>query len=192
MAVNKKFNNLSRKQVVVPAFSVATVEYNDSMPNYYRIMNMGESKLYCSTAYIPSPKRYDFAIPAQRGKLYTEPSIRNNLYICNPSGSDIEVVVVAFEAEFEPATLAMSDMEFDVAGQTMETRTVIDSFNAELPQGNNNIGSVGINGALPAGTNNIGKVTVENQKDYSAALADILTALNTIIGRLTDAEEVSY
>ena len=166
MAVNQKYNNLSRKSVTVPAYSVTTVEYNDSMPNYYRVINMGDGKLYCGTSAIPTTKRFEFTVGPGKIKLYTEPSRRNNLYIYNPSGVDVDVIIVSFEAEFDPATLAMADMEFDVANQTMTTETTITGFNQPLP----------------AGTNNIGKVTLADHakyEEYLVAIRDAAKVLDT-------------
>lgn len=182
MAIDRKYNNLTRKSVVIPAYSVATVEYNDSMPNYYRVMNMGEGKLYCGTSAIPTTHRFEFSVGPQKIKLYTEPSRRNNLYIYNPSGVDVGCQIVSFEAEFDPATLALSDLEMDVSGQTVQSESVITGFNQPLPQGNNKIGNVGISGALPAGTNNIGKVDI----------ASALPAGANNIGKVTVANQVDY
>lgn len=179
MAIDKKYNNLTRKSVVIPAYSVATVEYNDSMPNYYRVMNMGEGKLYCGTSAIPTANRFEFSVGPHKIKLYTEPSRRNNLYIYNPSGVEVGAVIVSFEAEFDPATLALADLEFDMTTQIVQSESVITGFNQPLPAGSNKIGNVGISGALPAGSNNIGKVQVSNQKDYTEALAGLLSALNS-------------
>lgn len=203
MAIDRKYNNLTRKSVVIPAYSVATVEYNDSMPNYYRVMNMGDGKLYCGTSAIPTTHRFEFSVGPQKIKLYTEPSRRNNLYIYNPSGVDVGCQIISFEAEFDPATLALSDLEIDMQGQTVQSESVITGFNqalpagtnkigkvdiaTALPAGSNKIGNVGISGAIPAGTNNIGKVSVSNfptdyakevnQKDYTEALSNILAAV---------------
>lgn len=183
MAIDKKYNNLTRKSVVIPAYSVATVEYNDSMPNYYRVMNMGEGKLYCGTSAIPTANRFEFSVGPHKIKLYTEPSRRNNLYIYNPSGSEVGVVIVSFEAEFDPATLALADLEFDMTTQIVQSESVITGFNQPLPAGSNKIGNVGVTGALPAGSNNIGKVTVANQVDYGEYITAIRDAINALESR---------
>ncbi|MBQ7289026.1 MAG: hypothetical protein IJW78_04780 [Clostridia bacterium] len=151
MSVTEKYLNKTRKQVVIPAYSTVTVEYNDSMPNYYRVTNMGDSRLYCGTSSMPTVKRHEFTVGAHKIKLYAEPSRRNNLYIYNPSGTDVECIVFSFEAEFDPATLALADLEIDVSGQTIESRSVITGFEQPLPSGSNKIGSVDITGN--AGTN---------------------------------------
>ena len=74
-------------------------------------------------------------------KMFAEPYNRTRLYIFNPSGTDVEVAVLSFQAEFEPLTLALSEIEVEMPS-SFESSMVINAFNAPLPAGNNTIGKV--------------------------------------------------
>ena len=181
MGINEKYLNKTRKEVLVPAYSTVTVEYNDSMPNYYRVTNMGESRLYCATSFMPTVKRHEFTVAPNKIKLYAEPSRRNNLYIYNPSGSDVECVIFSFEAVFDPATLALADLEIDLSGKTMDTRSIVSGFETELPTGKNKIGKVEIEGdnvaSILAAVN--GAATEATLAAVKTALEEVKTAVNS-------------
>lgn len=171
MSDSRKYSGLTKQVINVPPYSVATLEYSDTIPNYYRVQNSGDSKIFCGTSHIPTADRYDFAVNAGRIKLYGEPFRKTNLFIYNPAGSQATVTVVSFFAEFDPATLALSDLEIDLSDTVLETSTVISSFNSPLPQGSNKLGVVGVDN-FP-----MDYAKERNQKDYTEILGDILNAV---------------
>lgn len=141
MADKKTYTGLSKNYATVPAYSITTIEYLDTKPNYFRVQNRGTTELYCSTNNMPTTKHYDFSVAGKKMKMFAEPYNRTRLYIFNPSGSDVEVAVLSFQAEFEPLTLALSEIEVEMPS-SFESSMVINSFNASLPVGNNLIGKV--------------------------------------------------
>ena len=141
MADKKTYTGLSKNYATVPAFSITTIDYLDTKPNYFRVQNRGTTEIYCSTNNMPTTKHYDFAVAGKKMKMFAEPYNRTRLYIFNPSGSDVEVAVLSFQAEFEPLTLALSEIEVEMPKE-FETSMAITSFNAPLPTGNNKIGKV--------------------------------------------------
>ena len=157
MADKKTYTGLSKNYATVPAFSITTIDYLDTKPNYFRVQNRGTTEIYCSTNNMPTTKHYDFAVAGKKMKMFAEPYNRTRLYIFNPSGSDVEVAVLSFQAEFDPLTLALSEIEIEVPS-SFETSSVINSFNASLPTGNNKIGKVevidGVSGAVVEEINN--------------------------------------
>ena len=161
MADKKTYTGLSKNYATVPAFSITTIEYLDTKPNYFRVQNRGTTEIYCSTNNMPTTKHYDFAVAGKKMKMFAEPYNRTRLYIFNPSGTDVEVAVLSFQAEFDPLALAMSEIEIEVPS-SFETSSVINSFNAPLPTGNNKIGKVEVVGGVS------GKVVEEinNSADY--------------------------
>ena len=182
MADKKTYTALSKQEVTVPAYSVIGVDYIDTKPNYFRVQNQGQSNLYCSTSSIPTADRYDFTVSPSGMKMFAEPFERAKLYIFNPSGSDIRATVLSFKAEFDPLTLALSEISFDLSGASLNMSTEISSINAPLPAGTNTIGKVQVTSlpALPTGTNSIGRVEVSNLQNYTQQLANILTAIGNI------------
>ena len=149
MADKKTYTGLSKNYATVPAFSITTIDYLDTKPNYFRVQNRGTTEIYCSTNNMPTTKHYDFAVAGKKMKMFAEPYNRTRLYIFNPSGSDVEVAVLSFQAEFEPLTLALSEIEVEMPS-SFETSMVINSFNAPLPTGNNKIGKVEVTNAPAA------------------------------------------
>ena len=141
MADKKTYTGLSKNYATVPAFSITTIDYLDTKPNYFRVQNRGTTEIYCSTNNMPTTKHYDFAVAGKKMKMFAEPYNRTRLYIFNPSGTDVEVAVLSFQAEFEPLTLALSEIEVEMP-KDFETSMAITSFNAPLPNGNNKIGKV--------------------------------------------------
>lgn len=165
MASRKIYSALSKQVVKIPARSVATVDYLDSKPNHYRIQNRGTSPIYASVSSVPTTANYDFMIRGESMQMYAEPFFRDKLYIYNPSGSEISCLVTTFQAEFNPLTLTLSGIEIAIPDEITST-SVISAFNCALPLGNNKIGSV----------------DVLNQKDYTAKLSEIITAIGGISG----------
>lgn len=200
MADKATYSALQKKAVTIPAYSVATVDYIDSQPNYFRVQNSGKTVLYCSTVNMPTEIQHDFSVAPAGMKMFAEPFNRSKLYIFNPSGNLVYVSVLSFRAEFDPLTLALSDMSIDLDGVSLESSNVISGFETPLPSGGNEIGKVQVSGmtalpvggnhigsvdvdklpALPSGSNKIGKVEVTNLNDYEAVLSNILTALGNI------------
>lgn len=158
------YSGFTKDNVTVPAYGTATVEYSDVTPNYFRVQNVGTSQILAGTSVMPSKKRYDFAIGGEAVKMYAEPNKRSRLYLLNQSGTDVECVVVAFEAPFDPLILALSEISLSLDTSSMTISQEISGFKA----------------SLPAGTNNIGKVEVSNLTNYAGTLAEILTAIGNI------------
>ena len=191
MAGSKNMTGYNRRVETVPANSMLTMDF-EATPNYFKVHNQGAGTLYCSITNFPTTKVYDFAVNGGGSKLYASPHNKQRLYVYNPSGSACSIVVVTLEAEFDPAVLAFTDLQFDLAGATLETSNVVSSFTTSLPAGNNLLGKVDVTSlpALPAGSNSIGKVdvngwanllntmaTADKQKDYTEILNSILNTV---------------
>lgn len=172
MADKKTYTALSKNYATVPAFSITTIDYLDTKPNYFRVQNRGTTEVYCSTNNMPTTKHYDFAVPGKKMKMFAEPYNRTRLYIFNPSGTDVEVAVLSFQAEFDPLTLALSEIEVEVPSN-FEVSTAITSFNAPLPTGNNKIGKVEV-------TNGVTAADVTALKENTQATAKNTASTKTI------------
>lgn len=159
MASNLKYSGLRKMSLEIPPYSMGTFDYMTNPPNYFRLQNRGSSTVYCSTGNIPTEKVYDFVVGGTKTKMYAQPNYSNKLFVFNPSGSPVEVVCVSFSAEFDPLTLAFSEIEISMP-ETVVQSFAIDGFNVSLPNGSNNIGKVGFSESLPAGNKTIGGVEV--------------------------------
>lgn len=177
MADKATYSALQKRLVSIPPFSVVTVDYIDTQPNYFRVQNNGEGSLYCSTAHIPTRTQYDFIVKSAGMKMFAEPFYRAKLYIYNPTGTEINAVVLSFRAEFDPLALALSDLEISMPDE-VESTSVITGFQASLPTGSNLIGKVEVENQKDYQSTL--DVIKGNQRDYSSALANILAAVGNI------------
>ena len=180
----KTYTGLTKQTVTVAPYSTTRIDYNDTKPNYYRVQNLGKGTIYCGTSHIPTVNNYDFLCYKESIKMYAEPFNRNALYIYNPTGSEISAIVLSFSAEFDPLTLALSEINLDLSAQEIALSTNISSFESPLPQGTNTIGSVNIVGNALTKLDEI-KTALENggagSSDYSSiitAITNLQTALN--------------
>ena len=184
MADKKTYTGLSKNYATVPAFSITTIDYLDTKPNYFRVQNRGTTEIYCSTNNMPTTKHYDFAVAGKKMKMFAEPYNRTRLYIFNPSGSDVEVAVLSFQAEFEPLTLALSEIEVEMP-KDFESSMAITSFNAPLPTGNNKIGKVEITNGVTAEDVTVLKentqVTAENTESAKTLSQSIVNLLGELL-----------
>ena len=183
MSDKKTYTGLSKNYATVPAFSITTIDYLDTKPNYFRVQNRGTSEIYCSTNNMPTTKHYDFAVAGKKMKMFAEPYNRTRLYIFNPSGSDVEIAVLSFQAEFEPLTLALSEIEVEMPKE-FETSMAITSFNAPLPTGNNKIGKVEVtNGATAADVTAL-KESTQVTAENTASTKTISQTIVNLLGEL--------
>ena len=184
MSNKATYSALQKRQVSISAYSVATLDYIDSQPNYFRIQNSGDSTLYCATAHIPTTENYDFMVSGGGMRMFAEPFERSKLYIFNPSGSSVNVTVLSFKAEFDPLTLAMSDVSIDLNGASLEANNVIKSFETSLPSGSNNIGKVTLAdlATLTAKLDELkNRALLVQYGGASVNIGDVLSALETVL-----------
>ena len=200
MADKKTYTGLSKNYATVPAFSITTIDYLDTKPNYFRVQNRGTTEIYCSTNNMPTTKHYDFSVAGKKMKMFAEPYNRTRLYIFNPSGSDVEVAVLSFQAEFEPLTLALSEIEVEMPKE-FETSMAITSFNAPLPTGNNKIGKVEVTNGVSAADVTVLKentqVTAENTESAKTLSQTIVNLLGELLSPInvdgkTNLESIMY
>ena len=157
------------------AYETKTVDFLDVQPNYYRVQNMGTSKLYCGVSKMPTTEDYDFVVKPEGLKLYAEPFKRGFLYLYNPSGSPTRGKIVAFAAEFDPLSLALSDIEIDMSDIALTTVTAIDEFRAPLPAGTNNIGKMQVSN-FPTDY-----AKAANQHNYTTTISNILDKISGVL-----------
>lgn len=183
MADKKTYTGLSKNYATVPAFSITTIDYLDTKPNYFRVQNRGTTELYCSTNNMPTTKHYDFAVAGKKMKMFAEPYNRTRLYIFNPSGSDVEVAVLSFQAEFEPLTLALSEIEVEMPKE-FETSMAITSFNAPLPTGNNKIGKVEVTNGVAAADVTVLKENAQVTAENTASAKTLSQTIVNLLGEM--------
>lgn len=138
--------NFTREALTIPAYSVITVDFNGTTPNYFRVNNGGANRIYAGILSLPSERMYDFAIEAKQVRMYCTDKGYPRLHLYNPGGSAIDIIVSGFNEVFSPEVLAFTD--FNIADNDDKTMTVeIGGFTEPLPQGNNSIGTVNLSAA---------------------------------------------
>lgn len=161
-------------QLKLAPLSVTTIDFDGVNPNYFRIANGGNARLYCSLKNMPNKKLYDFIIEPNNTRMYCEDRGYPNLYIYNSSGSECDIIVTSFIETFSPEVMAFCD--FNIAENEEQTINVeIGGFTESLPTGSNKIGKVDV-ASLPSTTES----KLNNIKDYTSKLNDILSAIENI------------
>ena len=117
---------LSKNKYTIKANSTTTINFLGSDPNYYYIVNGGNTALYVGISMMPTEDFYDAKIPSASSKLCLDTHGHKEIYIYNPSIEDANIIVTSFEAPFEAETLAMSGL-----GQDMNTIELSGEFDAK-------------------------------------------------------------
>ena len=110
-------------------------------PNFYRLNNMDDVTLYCSTNNIPSQYFYDFKANPFSVANFAEPKISSKLYISNPANKDVDAIIFYWSDEFNPTFMAVGEISLNNEG-VVETDGIVKGFTTELPAGDNKIGKV--------------------------------------------------
>ena len=152
----------TRKAYTLPAMAVTTIEFNGVNPNYFRVNNGGDARIYGGVISLPTPRLYDFKVEPNQVRMYCTDKGYPKLYLYNASGTPANVIVSSFIEAFSPEVLAFAD--FNTADNEEQT------LNVEIG---------GFTQSLPTGQNHIGKVTVTEQPD---ALYTALTEIKNKIG----------
>lgn len=182
MPANLKYTNLDRREISIGAYQTAAIDFIDGKPNYFRVQNPNNTSIYCGTTRHPSENMYDFSVAPNKAKAYAEPFQRSRLYVFNPSGNTINVIVVSMAAEYDPLSMMLGDMEVDFSASSIGVTSSIDSFNTSLPAGSNMIGKVQVSSlpSIPAGSNKIGNVGISGTVVTSNA--DDVTNIKNNVG----------
>lgn len=177
--MSEKFTSLAKSKHTIPANSTSTINFLGANPNYYQIVNGGTSDLYVGVSMMPTNKFYDAKVPATSSKLVVDAYGHEQIYIYNPSTSeDINIIVTSFEAEFNPTTIALNGLSFDLANIEMTTESTIKDFECSLPAGTNTIGKVELTGQVPGTIVEIkNSLTAITEGSIKESLGDIVNAL---------------
>ena len=155
--------------------SVLAVEFPDTRPNYYYIVNMSPHVLYCSVLHIPSASRYEEKVRAGETRLIARADGYKRLSIYNDGTSDANIRVMSYEGEFNPA--AMVNMN---VGSVEISNLDEASFDGIIK---------GFSVPLPTGTNNIGKVDVAT---LPSAITTAINNIQTSTSKISPSRTLSY
>lgn len=153
-----------RKQTVALAATHTTqVDFLDTKPNAFFVVNTSQETLFMGISEIPTPNKYEFRIDPASSDVVARPFGTDRIYIENESGSDIEIIVYSYEGAFSIGDLKkfslgvkMNDLKWDGKITGFQTGA-----------------------SLPTGNNKIGKVEVTNPSNSSCPWTE--TLINTLI-----------
>lgn len=200
MAVTiKPHQSYNRQKITIPGQSLYTVDFGEMQPNFYRLNNMDDVTLYCSTNNIPSQKFYDFKANPFSVANYAEPKISSKLYIYNPVNKDVDAIIFYWSDEFDPTFMAVGEISLNNEG-VVETDGIVKGFTTSLPSGNNTIGkveitntskepvpvigSMNLTNSLPMGSNVIGKVGIDGNVNLATVTNNNITSIKTGVTNL--------
>ena len=186
----------SRKAYTLPAMSVTTIDFNGVNPNYFRVNNGGNARIYGGVISLPTPKLYDFSIEPNQVRMFCTDKGYPKLYLYNSSGSPANVIVTSFIEAFSPEVLAFAD--FNTANNEEQTLNVeIGGFTQSLPTGQNHIGKVTVNqhpdalySALAEIKDKIGTTTLNG--DVTVDMSATNSILDMILAKIPADTEIDY
>lgn len=144
--------------------------------NYFRVVNSGAASVYCGLSNMPTKNSYEFKVSGEAARMYAEDKLYKQIYIYNDGAADADIILYSFRAKFDPSVMALGDF---AENQNKTVEVEIAGFTNALPAGSNLIGRVGVE-SLP--DNITTKLLALPNKDYTTALANILTAIGNISG----------
>lgn len=177
----------------VPAKSLYTVDFEGNKPNYFRLANMGNVTLYCSTMSLPSDTLYEFKADGKSVANFTEPHTRDKLYIYNPTSEPVRIMLTTWAADFDPSFMAISELTIN-PDVTMKTDGVVKGFTSPLPSGDNKIGKVdveGIDSVISELTSNNGGALKNLIKSQLNELRELKSKMDAVFTMMYD-EETDY
>lgn len=125
----KQFNNLSswrKEEITIEPHELYTLNYRDTMPNIFVIVNPNECNLKVGITNLPRVDSYEFKVDYNSTETVGRPIGTHNLYILNDSSAKAKIIVFSIEKEFDPQIL--KNMNVSMEGYTLETAAVIQGF----------------------------------------------------------------
>lgn len=144
--------------------------------NYFRVVNSGAASVYCGLSNMPTKNSYEFKVSGEAARMYAEDKLYKQIYIYNDGAANADIILYSFRAKFDPSVMALGDF---AENQNKTVEVEIAGFTNPLPVGSNLIGKVGVE-SLPDDIST--KLLALPNKDYTSALANILTAIGNISG----------
>lgn len=153
-----------RKPVTIPAAFVQTVTFDNTTPNMFYIVNYSSTDLRISINSIPTVNRYEFLAPGNETTTFGQPTPTQQIYILNPSGSPVDVLIFSVYDTFDFNVIRSSSVK--LSADSIEDMGVVNGFGAGV--------------SLPGGQAHLGSVDVDNLINYTTVLNSISSKLNDI------------
>lgn len=131
--------NYRRVPHTIPGKGIYTIDFEGHNPNFYRLNNMSNLPLYCSTNSMPKENFYDFMAKPLSVANFSEPFVRDKMYILNPNDAECSIILTSWSGEFNPTYMAVAELTMNPEA-VVKTDGVINAFNCEVPvEGINNL-----------------------------------------------------
>lgn len=170
--MNKQNNSTWREErIVVPPQTDFEFTFNGVKPNHFHINNLSTASIYFGVTVLPDKNSYEMMIPPNGENMHARDLSADRIRLYNDSVNDAHIILTTGLEKFNPSVIASRGGTIAVTGGGGGGGAggIITGFNAPLPPGSNNIGSVIVSkmpaidfalSTLPPGTNNIGKVEI--------------------------------
>ena len=124
--------NYRRVPHTIPGKGIYTIDFEGHNPNFYRLNNMSNLPLYCSTNAMPRENFYDFMSKPKSVANFSEPFVRDKLYILNPNDEECAIILTSWSGEFNPTYMAVSELTMN-PDAVVKTDGVINAVNCDVP-----------------------------------------------------------
>lgn len=135
-------NSWRQDTVSISANSLKTITFTDSKPNMFLVQNPNEAEIRIGLSTIPTVKKYEFNIQANKSKTFGKPTQCGELYLLNVSNIDIQINLFSVYAPFDMSILNTVDVNME---DVPIYDGIIRGFMQSLPSGSNKIGKVDAN-----------------------------------------------
>lgn len=144
----QQFHNLSswREQDIKLSSGVNTIDFIDTQPNHFILVNNTQNELKISIGSIPTPLNFEFECDKVSTKTFGRPTATRQIYILNMESTEITVKLFSiFKSEFDVNIVKDTNVSIDSDLQ-VTTDGLVKGFQSgvSLPSGNNTIGRVSL------------------------------------------------
>ena len=183
------YNATWRKQLITLAPSLNTIDFTDTNPNLFALVNSNDVNIYGGFSILPNVSKYEFKAAQKATSKFGQPIPVNQLYLYNPSAENISIILFSMQGVFDFTVIEGMSVNLSTDNVNVGSAVNVSGFNAgvSLPSGSNLMGKVNV--PELDGTKTIGKVIVP-ELDGNHTLGNVkVTAvpenLKTVVGNDT-------
>lgn len=183
------YNATWRKQLITLAPGLNTIDFTDTNPNLFAMVNSNDVNIYGGFSILPNVSKYEFKAAQKATSKFGQPIPVNQLYLYNPSAENISIILFSMQGVFDFTVIEGMSVNLSTENVNVGSAVNVSGFNAgvSLPSGSNLMGKVNV--PELDGTKTIGKVIVPeldgNHNIGNVKVTSVPANLKTVVGNDT-------
>ena len=183
------YNATWRKQLITLTPSLNTIDFTDTNPNLFALVNSNDVNIYGGFSILPNVSKYEFKAAQKATSKFGQPIPVNQLYLYNPSAENISIILFSMQGVFDFTVIEGMSVNLSTDNVNVGSAVNVSGFNAgvSLPSGSNLMGKVNV--PELDGTKTIGKVIVPeldgNHTLGNVKVTSVPSNLKTVVGNDT-------